>query len=103
MSCNCNMPRNLFEILRSHIPRSQLRVVILGVHHLLGLPAEGVAGVARHGERHAAVLTLGARPHRLVEAPVRLLGAPAQRPASHKTPPLGNSNSGYIKCVKMSF
>ena len=70
---NCNMPKNLFEILRSCIPGSQLRVVILGIHHLLGLPAEGVAGVPRHGEGHAAVLALSAGPHRLVQAPVSLL------------------------------
>lgn len=96
---NCNMPRNLFEILRScvSLPLSQLCVIILGVHHLLGLPAEGVAGVTRHGEGHAAVLTLGTRPHRLVEAPVLLLGAPAQGPACHQASALSNSNSEKIK------
>ena len=69
-------------------------MIVLGVHHLLSLPAEGVAGAPRHGEGHAAVLAPDPGPHRLVQAPVILLGASAQRPARHQTCSLRNCHSG---------
>ena len=69
-------------------------MVVLSVHHLLGLPAEHITSLPLDGELYRAVLSLPSGPDCPVERPVLLLVVVAESPAGHQAAPLDDGHPG---------